>query len=39
VYAPVLAAPLAGLLADRVDHRRCLVAINLLSAGSILIHG
>jgi Transmembrane secretion effector len=37
VYAPVLAAPLAGLLADRVDRRRWLVAINLVSAGTILI--
>jgi MFS family permease len=37
VYAPSLAAPLAGLLADRVDRRRWLVGINLVSAGSILI--
>src|ERR1700733_14004728 len=37
VYAPSLAAPLAGLLADRVDRRRWLIGVNLVSAGSILM--
>jgi hypothetical protein len=37
VYAPSLAGPLAGLLADRVDRRRWLVAVNLVSAGTVLI--
>jgi MFS family permease len=37
VYAPSLAAPPAGLLADRMDRRRWLVGINVVSAGSILI--
>ncbi|MGH2916692.1 MAG: MFS transporter, partial [Solirubrobacteraceae bacterium] len=37
VYAPSLAAPLAGLVVDRVDRRRWLVAVNLASAGSVLI--
>jgi Na+/melibiose symporter-like transporter len=37
VYAPSLAAPLAGLVADRVDRRRWLVGVNLVSAGAILM--
>jgi Major Facilitator Superfamily len=37
VYAPSLAAPLAGLLADRVDRRRWLIGVNLVSAGGVLI--
>jgi MFS family permease len=37
VYAPSLAGPLAGLLADRVDRRRWLVGINLSSAATVLI--
>jgi hypothetical protein len=37
VYAPSLAGPVAGLLADRVDRRRWLVAVNLASAGTVLI--
>jgi MFS family permease len=37
VYAPSLAGPLAGLLADRVDRRRWLIAVNLVSAGTVLI--
>ncbi len=35
-YAPALAAPLAGLIADRVDRRRWLVIVNLVSAATIL---
>jgi hypothetical protein len=36
VYAPTLAAPVAGLLADLVDRRRWLVVINVVSAATIL---
>jgi len=35
-YAPSLAGPVAGLIVDRVDRRRWLVAINLVSAATIL---
>jgi MFS family permease len=35
-YAPTLAAPVAGLVADRVDRRRWLVLVNLVSAATIL---
>ena len=35
-YAPTLAAPLAGLIADRVDRRRWLIVVNLVSAATIL---
>ena len=35
-YAPTLAAPVAGLLADLVDRRRWLVVINVVSAATIL---
>jgi MFS family permease len=35
-YAPTLTAPLAGLIADRVDRRRWLVVVNLVSAATIL---
>jgi MFS family permease len=35
-YAPTLAAPVAGLIADRVDRRRWLVTVNLVSAATIL---
>jgi len=37
VYAPSLAGPVAGLLSDRVDRRRWLIAINLVSAATVLI--
>ena len=36
VYAPALAAPVAGLIADRVDRRRWLVLVNVVSAVTIL---
>jgi MFS family permease len=36
VYAPTLAAPVAGLIADRVDRRRWMVVINVASAATIL---
>jgi MFS family permease len=36
VYAPSLAGPLAGVLADRVRRRRFLVGLNLVSAALIL---
>jgi MFS family permease len=36
VYAPALAGPLAGLVADRVRRRRFLTGLNLLSAALIL---
>ncbi|HEX5194034.1 MAG TPA: MFS transporter [Solirubrobacteraceae bacterium] len=36
MYAPTLAGPAAGMLVDRVDRRRWLVAINLVSAATIL---
>lgn len=36
VYAPSLAGPLAGLVADRVDRRRWLLAVNFVSAATIL---
>jgi len=36
VYAPSLAGPLAGLLADRVRRRRFLVLLNLVSAALVL---
>jgi MFS family permease len=36
VYAPSLAGPLAGLVADRVRRRRFLVWLNLVSAGLML---
>ena len=36
VYAPTLAAPVAGLIADRVDRRRWLVVVNVVSAATIL---
>ncbi len=32
VYAPSLAGPVAGMVADRVRHRRWLLALNLMSA-------
>ncbi len=35
-YAATLAAPVAGLIADRVDRRRWLVVVNLVSAATIL---
>jgi MFS family permease len=35
-YAPTLAAPAAGLIADRVDRRRWLVVVNVVSAVTIL---
>jgi hypothetical protein len=35
-YAPTLAAPVAGLIADRIDRRRWLVVVNLVSAATIL---
>jgi Major Facilitator Superfamily len=35
-YAPTLAAPVAGMIVDRVDRRRWLVAVNLVSAATIL---
>ena len=35
-YAPTLAAPVAGLVADRVDRRRWLVVVNVVSAATIL---
>jgi len=37
VYAPALAGPVAGMLADRVNRRNWLIAVNLVSAGTILI--
>src|ERR1700685_4873589 len=37
VYAPSLAGPVAGLLADRVDRTRWLSTVNLVSAGHVLI--
>src|ERR1700733_14747325 len=37
VYAPSLAGPIAGLISDRVDRRRWLIAINLVSAATVLI--
>jgi MFS family permease len=37
VYAPSLAGPVAGLLADRFDRRRWIVAVNLTSAATVLI--
>ncbi|MHB1431468.1 MAG: MFS transporter, partial [Streptosporangiaceae bacterium] len=36
VYAPTLAGPLAGAVADRVRRRRFLIALNLTSAALIL---
>jgi hypothetical protein len=36
IYAPTLAAPVAGLIADRVARRRWLVVVNLVSAATIL---
>jgi MFS family permease len=36
VYAPSLAGPLAGMLADRVSRQRLLVCVNAVSAGTIL---
>lgn len=36
IYAPSLAGPIAGLIADRVDRRRWLVAINLAAAAVML---
>lgn len=36
LYAPALTGPIAGLAVDRFDRRRWLIAINLLSAGSVL---
>lgn len=36
VYAPSLAGPLAGLVADRVRRRRFLVGLNLVSAALVL---
>ena len=36
VYAPSLAGPLAGVVADRVRRRRFLVRINLISAALVL---
>jgi Major Facilitator Superfamily len=35
-YAPTLVAPVAGMIVDRVDRRRWLVAVNLVSAATIL---
>src|ERR1700722_10157384 len=35
-YAPTLVAPVAGLVADRVDRRRWLVVVNIVSAATIL---
>ncbi|MFZ0387000.1 MAG: MFS transporter [Solirubrobacteraceae bacterium] len=35
-YAATLAAPVAGLIADRVNRRRWLVVVNLVSAATIL---
>jgi hypothetical protein len=35
-YAATLAAPVAGLVADRVDRRRWLVVVNIVSAATIL---
>jgi Major Facilitator Superfamily len=35
-YSATLAAPVAGLIADRVDRRRWLVVVNLVSAATIL---
>src|SRR3984957_4167570 len=35
-YAATLAAPVAGLIADRVDRRRWLVVVNVVSAATIL---
>jgi MFS family permease len=35
-YAPALAGPVAGMIVDRVDRRRWLVAVNLVSAATIL---
>ncbi len=37
VYAPSLAGPLAGLAADRVDRRRWLLTVNLVSAATMLL--
>jgi MFS family permease len=37
VYAPSLAGPVAGLLADRFDRRRWLIAVNLTSGATVLI--
>jgi MFS family permease len=36
VYAPSLAGPLAGVVADRVRRRRFLIWLNLVSAGLVL---
>jgi MFS family permease len=36
VYAPSLAGPVAGLIVDRVNRRRWLIAVNLFSALTIL---
>ncbi len=36
VYAPSLAGPLAGVVADRVRRRRFLVCLNLVSAALVL---
>src|SRR6185437_12334160 len=36
VYAPTLAGPLAGALADRVRRRRYLIRLNLVSAALVL---
>ena len=35
-YAPTLAGPVAGMIVDRVDRRRWLVVVNLVSAATIL---
>jgi MFS family permease len=37
LYAPSLAGPLAGLAVDRANRRRWLVAVNLVSAATILM--
>lgn len=37
VYAPSLAAPLAGVVVDSVGRQRWLVGVNLASAGTILM--
>jgi MFS family permease len=36
VYAPTMAAPVAGLIADRVRRRRLLILVNLTSAATML---
>ena len=37
VYAPAIAAPLAGLVADRLPRMRLLFWLNVVSAGTILL--